>query len=130
MKTVVIKVDGEEVPVVCEKIANKTWFHLNGETYCYEPPKASRLRGGVSEVTSPGVVMAPMPGKIIKLNVSVGDAVKQGDSLLVMEAMKMEYNLESDVDGQVVEVNCSLGDQVAHEQLLVKVQGSVDESKS
>lgn len=54
-------------------------------------------------------VTAPMPGTILKMNVSVGDEVKKGQVLLVLEAMKMENEIKSPVDGKVVAVHVSNG---------------------
>ena len=60
-----------------------------------------------------GSLTAPMPGKIIALAVKTGDTVKSGDTLLVMEAMKMEHTICSPVDGVVQEIFFAQGDQVA-----------------
>lgn len=60
-----------------------------------------------------GSLTAPMPGKIIAISVKAGDAVKSGDTLLVMEAMKMEHTISSPLDGTVEEVFFAVGDQVA-----------------
>jgi len=59
-----------------------------------------------------GRLTAPMPGKIIALHVQAGDAVKRGDPILVMEAMKMEHTLTAPHDGEVQEVCYALGEQV------------------
>ncbi|MEA3465278.1 MAG: pyruvate carboxylase [Thermodesulfobacteriota bacterium] len=64
-------------------------------------------------------VGAPMPGKIFKLNVSAGDEVKAGDTLIVTEAMKMETNIKSKIDGVVKEVMFAEGAQVKQDDLLV-----------
>ena len=53
-----------------------------------------------------------MPGKIIDVKVSVGQAVKAGDTLLILEAMKMEHTLTAARDGVVAEVLAAAGDQV------------------
>jgi len=66
-----------------------------------------------------GHLTAPMPGKIIALNVKAGDIVKRGDAILVMEAMKMEHTIHAPQDGKVREVCYSLGEQVAEGAELV-----------
>lgn len=71
-----------------------------------------------SEETTGGLV-APMPGKVIALNVAAGDRVEAGDKLLVLEAMKMEHALTAPQDGVVVEVRVGVGDQVAGEAVLL-----------
>lgn len=59
-----------------------------------------------------GNLTAPMPGKIISISVKAGDQVKAGDTLLVMEAMKMEHTITAPDDGTVEEVFFAVGDQV------------------
>jgi len=74
-----------------------------------------------SEDASGGFV-ARMPGKVIDLRVNVGDAVSAGDTLLVLEAMKMEHPMRATEDGIVSEVRVALGDQVESGALLLVVE--------
>ncbi len=60
-----------------------------------------------------------MPGKIFKLNVSVGDEVKEGDTLIVTEAMKMETNIKAKINGVIKEVFYKEADQVKQDDLLI-----------
>ena len=62
---------------------------------------------------------APMPGTIVKVNVKVGDAVKKGDVLCVLEAMKMENDIMAPADGVVASVETSQGASVATDAVLV-----------
>jgi pyruvate carboxylase len=64
-------------------------------------------------------VGAPMPGKVLKVNVKVGDVVKAGDVLLVTEAMKMETNIKAKADGTVAEVKFKEGEKVEKEDLVI-----------
>jgi len=64
-------------------------------------------------------VGAPMPGKVLKLNVKPGDLVKAGDILAVTEAMKMETNIKAKEDGTVAEVRCKESGKVEKEELLI-----------
>jgi biotin carboxyl carrier protein len=68
-----------------------------------------------------GPMISPMPGKIIKINVSKGDKVKKGDLLLVMEAMKMEHSIKANRDGNVEDVAVKLGQQVNANAELIKI---------
>ncbi|MGH8871959.1 MAG: acetyl/propionyl/methylcrotonyl-CoA carboxylase subunit alpha [Acidimicrobiia bacterium] len=70
---------------------------------------------------APGSLHAPMPGKVIRFDVAVGDEVSAGQVLVVLEAMKMEHTLRSPHDGTVLEVDCSPGDQVEAGVVLVVV---------
>jgi biotin carboxyl carrier protein len=65
-------------------------------------------------------VKAPMPGLIISLKVADGDEVKQGDPLLILEAMKMENILKSPGDGKVKSVKVKMGDSVEKNQILIE----------
>ena len=68
-----------------------------------------------------GSLHAPMPGKVIRVEVEVGATVEEGQALVVMEAMKMEHTLRSPHHGRVSQVSCAPGDQVEAEAVLVIV---------
>ena len=57
-------------------------------------------------------VTAPMPGKIVGVKAAVGQAVKKGETVLVLEAMKMENDIVAPQDGTVASINVSTGDAV------------------
>jgi biotin carboxyl carrier protein len=65
-------------------------------------------------------IKAPMPGLIITLKVAVGDTVKAGDQLLILEAMKMENILKSPGDGVVKKIKVKKGDSVEKNQVLIE----------
>lgn len=65
-------------------------------------------------------IKAPMPGLIINLKVAEGDAVKAGDQLLILEAMKMENILKSPGDGVVKKIKVKKGDSVEKNQILIE----------
>src|SRR3954451_3786351 len=71
-----------------------------------------------------GSTVAPMPGSILRIAVSVGDAVVAGQPLLAMEAMKMEHQVVSPVAGVVAEVLVEAGQQVDSGQPLVRIESS------
>jgi len=71
------------------------------------------------EADQTGGLTAPMPGKIIAVHVTAGQAVKQGDALLVMEAMKMEHAVIAPVDGVVKEIFYGVGEQVSEGLALI-----------
>jgi biotin carboxyl carrier protein len=104
-KTVVIKIDGQNYTVEL-----KDKFDVLLE-------KMGMIQSGVSKVNH---IKAPMPGLIIDLKVSVGDRVKTGDHLLVLEAMKMENILKSPGEGEVKKVTVKKGDSVEKGQVLVE----------
>jgi len=68
-----------------------------------------------------GVVRSPMPGKIISVSVSVGDAVTKGQPILILESMKMENTIASPINGTVSAVHVSANDAVQHGQTLAEI---------
>lgn len=65
-----------------------------------------RIKGSQNES---GGMVSPMPGKILKVLVSVGALVDEGDPLIIMEAMKMEHTIKASENGKVISLNCKEG---------------------
>ena len=63
-----------------------------------------------------------MPGKILNINVKKGSSVKTGETLLILEAMKMEHTIKANSDGQVIELYVKTGDQVESGSDLMKIE--------
>lgn len=79
-------------------------------------PQAAPKKAAVAEHS----IDAPMPGKIVKLVAAEGQAVKAGDTLLILEAMKMQNEIAADADGTVKTFNVAAGQSVkAHESLVI-----------
>ncbi len=70
-------------------------------------------------VATTGSIKSPLPGVILDVHIKVGDMVKRGQKILVLEAMKMENNIDSDKEGRVVEVKAKKGDNVLEGDVLV-----------
>jgi len=66
-------------------------------------------------------VKAPLPGTVTELKVNVGDTVKQGDVVLVLEAMKMQNNIESEYDGTVTSITVKQGETVMEGAILMTI---------
>ncbi|HUD18426.1 MAG TPA: biotin/lipoyl-containing protein, partial [Acidimicrobiales bacterium] len=75
-----------------------------------------------------GSALAPMPGGVVRVAVTVGDTVETGQLLVVLEAMKMEHAVHATASGTVTEVDVSEGDQVETGRTLVVVEAPADES--
>lgn len=82
-----------------------------------EAPKEKQeaVEAGVS------AVRAPLPGTINDIKVTVGQAVKKGETVVVLEAMKMENNIDADRDGKVQEVKVQKGDTVMEGAILITI---------
>ena len=81
---------------------------------------------GVGEAASSGHIRAPMHGNILRLHVAVGDEVREGQKLAVLEAMKMEHEINATLSGKVIAVNAAPGDQVPANTLIVEIEKIAD----
>ncbi len=90
---------------------NRTW-HI----------REYRFDGSAHGPASSGNILSPMPGRIIAVEVTKGQAVTKGQKLLTLEAMKMEHSLTAPFDGVVTELNAEAGAQVQVEALLVRIE--------
>ena len=75
---------------------------------------------------APGTLTAPMPGKIVQVNVVPGDLVTRGQTLMVLEAMKMEHAIAAPADGRVAAVGFAPGDQVGEGVELLRLETGED----
>ena len=82
------------------------------QSVCVDCREQTSSPSGTDSPAEGDTVAAPMPGTIVKINVSVGDAVKKGSVLLVLEAMKMEIPVVAPEDGTIVSILASEGDNV------------------
>ena len=80
------------------------------------PAKQSQAEAG------DGSVVAPMPGTVIKIVKNAGEAVKAGEVVLILEAMKMENEIAAPVDGTIAAINCTEGGTVAGGDVLFEVK--------
>ncbi|AYO55519.1 acetyl/propionyl/methylcrotonyl-CoA carboxylase subunit alpha [Acinetobacter wuhouensis] len=85
------------------------------ENTTYAPPETSYVAGD-------GKIRAPMDGAIINILVNAGDTVTKGQTLLILEAMKIQQQIKSDVDGVVEEIIGQVGQQVKKRQLVFNIQ--------
>ncbi len=117
---------GYRAEIVKTDIASKTiTIKINGRNYSVELKdkfdllleKMGMNKAAVLKVNS---IKAPMPGLIIDLKIKTGDMVKQGDPLLILEAMKMENILKSPGDGVIKNLKVKKGDNVEKGQILIE----------
>ena len=131
MKTYKFKINGNEYNVAINSIEGKNAsVTVNGTAYQVELEEAPATAPVQAPATAPAPVAAapaapapaaagagkavtsPLPGVIIAVKVKVGDAVKAGQEVAVLEAMKMENSIEATHDGTVTAINVAKGDSV------------------
>ncbi len=89
-----------------------------GEAHTFRAPAPDALTG---QASGDGILLAPMPGKIVACPVKLGDTVLKGDPIITLEAMKMEHVLAAPFDGVVESLSASLGDQVVEGLVLARL---------
>jgi biotin carboxyl carrier protein len=98
----------------------KKWISQGGCTYVLEKPApGGRRRGGDS--AAEGAVRAPMPAQVRSVHVGEGESIEKGDTLVLLEAMKMEIRIQAPQAGRVRKVLVEPGQTVARDQVLVEV---------
>ena len=114
-----LEIDGRRHKATAAKVGDTWWVHVLGHTLQYELVEAGAA--GADEDTG---LTAPMPGTILDVMVSVGQNVKAGDALMVMEAMKMEHKIVAGHDGIVEAIHYNSGDQVMQGAELLSITES------
>ncbi|MFT5038277.1 MAG: geranyl-CoA carboxylase alpha subunit [Flavobacteriaceae bacterium] len=84
------------------------------------------LDGALAEAVGGGRVIAPMHGLLLEVLVKPGDEVSKGQTLAVLEAMKMHYEIQAEIDGTVAEVSAVVGKQVAADDVLIEINENQD----
>jgi len=126
---------GEPLPVVLHERAERISsdrFRLGGRRFTYTRGWLG-FEGWAWQVTeataedvhhahSDGELRAPMPGSVLLVPAAVGDVVEAGQTIVVLESMKMELALTAPVDGTVTELSVSVGDKVGRDQAVAKVE--------
>ena len=144
MKEFAFKINGAEYKCAVEEIeAGKTKVTVNGKVYEVETeaaapaakpaakptaapapkpaaPAAPKAEAKPAAAPAAGVqVKSPLPGSVIKVLVSEGQAVKKGDTLLTLESMKMENAIMAEADGTVKQIAVTPGQNVMQDDLLI-----------
>ncbi len=94
-----------------------------GQAHAFRVPEPNALSG---QSIGDGILLAPMPGKIVACPVKAGDTVLKGAPIITLEAMKMEHVLTAPFDGIVESLNASLGDQVVEGLVLARLTPSAE----
>lgn len=100
--------------------ARGLWVSCRGRTWLLVPEGREGAARGAAD--APDEIRAPMTGRVVSVVATAGSLVQEGDLLLTIEAMKMEFKLIAPEDGTVLEVASAAGDRVELGQLLVRLK--------
>lgn len=123
MKTYQYNINGSDYEVTVDNIENNVaTVIVNGETYSVKMPEAEKPAARpvvvkpAAALAAPTAkkrsVKAPLPGVIVEVKVAVGTEIKRGDTVAVLDAMKMENDITSDYAGKVAQVCVTPGESV------------------
>lgn len=97
------------------------WVFLDGDVFRFEvETKGTRRRGAAHH----GTLSAPMPATVVRIHAQPGAAVKRGDTLIILDAMKMELPVRAHADGIVTTVRCREGELVQPGAILIEMDES------
>lgn len=125
-------VDGASHRLTARRVGRETWdLHLRGRRLradvVDERTRVIReMTGGAGASHGPEPIKAPMPGMVVKVEVEEGDVVQAGQGVVIVEAMKMENELEAGADARVLRVLVREGQAVDKDELLVDL-GPLDQ---
>ncbi|HEU4745470.1 MAG TPA: biotin/lipoyl-containing protein [Anaerolineales bacterium] len=114
-------IDNKRVVAYVSSDNTKRWVTINGQTLVLTKSSEAR-RGSHAGHHTAGELTAPMPGQVRTVNVREGDTVTKGQTLLVLEAMKMEIRIQAPQDGVVTKSFVEQGQTVEREQILMEIE--------
>jgi biotin carboxyl carrier protein len=129
-----LRLDGASYRVVAHHPSRGSWsLHVRGRRVdaevVDERTRAIReMTGATAASAGPRPVSAPMPGLVVKVEVAVGDLVRPGQGIVIVEAMKMENELKAQAEGVVRAVHVSAGDTVEKGRVLVDFEAPAEGS--
>jgi acetyl/propionyl-CoA carboxylase alpha subunit len=118
-----LELDGRRLRAYVARSGRRRYVALGGQTWLLDGPDPRRAARGEGAGAG-GSLTATMPGRVLDVLVSQGDAVAKGDTLVLLEAMKMELRITAPADGRVTAIHCHPGQVVERSQLLVEVSQS------
>jgi biotin carboxyl carrier protein len=120
----ILDIDGRRRRVHIARSGAWRYVALSGQTWRLEATLPERPRKGTAAagLAGSGSLAATMPGLVLEVLVAEGDQVERGDTLVVLEAMKMELRITAPHDGYVRQIHCQVGQVVERGQVLVEVE--------
>ena len=122
-----VKVDGEDFEVKLEKTEGIWKVEVNGTSFEIEVDSSrNKSLGGRKKKKrvggkKSGIISSSIPGKIVSISVDSGDAVKEGDVVMIIEAMKMQNEIHAPLTGIISSINCKTGDNIEANSPLILI---------
>ena len=115
-------IDGQRVTAYVSSDGAKRWVTINGQTVILTKSSGARNRGKGGGHDHASELAAPMPGLVRSVNVELGESVSKGQTLLVLEAMKMEIRIHAPREGVIKKLSVKQGQTVEREQVLIEIE--------
>jgi biotin carboxyl carrier protein len=115
-------IDGQRVTAYVSSDGAKRWVTVNGQTLVLTKSVAGTRKSGGGHHHAAGELTAPMPGLVRSVNVEEGESVSKGQTLLVLEAMKMEIRVHAPREGVIQKLFVKQGQTVEREQILIEIE--------
>jgi biotin carboxyl carrier protein len=116
------RVEGRPVRVWLVRDGERTFVAVDGRHFTVSESRVEAGRPGEADEAGGLRVKAPMPGKVTKIAVAAGDEVRKNQTLIIVEAMKMENEIKTSIDGVVAKIHVAAGDLVDAEKILVEIE--------
>lgn len=106
---------------------------VNGKVYEVEVEAVDEVKGNIEAPKAPAksdkpvsdganTIVAPIAGKVLDVKVNIGDQISKGQTVAIIEAMKLENEIQSAFDGKVVDIKVSAGDDVKNKDVLIVLE--------
>ena len=130
-----VNVDGEDFEVSMEKEGDFWKVEVEGRVFSVKvdgskgESSSPRKKKGARKTKRSGVVSSSIPGKIISISVRQDELVSEGDVIMILEAMKMQNEIQAPISGKITELNCEPGDSIEANSPLMVIEPANDDSK-
>ena len=114
--------DGEAIPLVLAVAGDRVWLHIDGAAHEVVLHDPVALLGAADGQAASGTILAPMPGVVIAVEAQPGDRVSAGDTLLVIESMKLETAIKAPRDGTLASMGFAAGQSFERDAVLATLE--------
>ena len=121
-----LRIDGRAHPIYLAMEGERIFVHVGGRSFeISEVNRLERLRREARAARGDQELIAPMPGVVVEVRVTEGQPVSVGDTLVVIESMKLQTALSAEVDGFVTSLRCAAGQSFEKGAVLARVESAM-----